>query len=504
MATSFAFLVLFVMMKLVHISWWTPKSIERILRKQGMRGTSYRPFRGDKPEMEKSVKDSSSKPIALNAQVVPRVIPFYHDMVKRYGKVSVCWSGSIPRLIIGEAELIRLIFDDKKGGITQQPLNPLVKLLHKGLATLGGEKWSKRRRQITPAFHLDKLKGMVPAFSSSCYDLIERWQKKVEAQGWCEIDVAPELDALACDAISRTAFGCNYQEGKQLFELQKEQVSLAHEAYQSIYVPGLRFVPTRKNKRRYQLYDQIKGLLRNMIRQREDATKRGELGRGLDLLGLLLQCKEQSKNNDLTIEDVMEECKLFYFAGQETTATLLTWTMICLSMYPDWQEKARQEVLEICGTTKPNSGTISRLKIVSMILHEVLRLYPPVPILFRYTRRETNVGRLLIPAGAELCLSVMHAHYDTNYWGEDADQFKPERFSKGVSKASKDQVAFYAFGWGPRICLGQAFALIEAKITVATILQHFSFHLSPSYAHAPHLGINIKPQYGAPIILRRI
>lgn len=105
-----------------------------------------------------------------------------------------------------------------------------------------------------------------------------------------------------------------------------------------------------------------------MIRQRDDAIKRGEVEGELDLLGLLLQCKEQS-NNDLTMEDVIEECKLFYIAGQETTANLLTWTMICLSMHPNWQDKARQEVLDICGTTKPDFTTINQFKIVSSSVH---------------------------------------------------------------------------------------------------------------------------------------
>ncbi|KAI9106425.1 hypothetical protein K1719_021953 [Acacia pycnantha] len=418
MAIFFAFLVLFVLIKLVHIMWWRPKSIERILRKQGIRGTSYRPLRGDKSEMEKSFKDSSSsKPIALNDLVVPRLIPFYHNMVKRYGKVSMCWFGSIPRLIIGEAELIRLIFEDNKGGIVHQPVSPLVKLLHKGLTTLEGEQWSQRRRLITPAFHLDKLKGMVPAFSSSCCNLIERKSKRC----W-HLRPITQSTSLACDSCPQ-------------------------------------------------------------------GRTRGE-----------------QSENDVTIEDVIEECKLFFFAGQETTATLLTWTMICLSMHPNWQEKARQEVLHIWGTKTPDYATINRLKIISMILHEVLRLFPPVPIFIRYTTRETKLGSLSIPAGSELCLSVLHAHYDTNYWGDDAHEFKPERFCEGVSKASKGQVTFYPFGWGtgPRICVGQVFAMIEAKVAVATILQQFSVQLSPSYTHAPHLRINLKPQYGAPIILRRI
>ncbi|XP_028758594.1 cytochrome P450 CYP72A219-like [Neltuma alba] len=504
MATSFAFLVLFVLMKLIHNLWWKPKSIERRLRKQGIRGTSYRPFKGDTPEMKKLAKASSSKPISLNTQIARRVIPFYHNMVKRYGKVSVCWFGSSPKLIIADAELIRLLLEDKKGELVHPPLNPLVNLQHLGFAALEGQEWSKRRRLITPAFHLDKLKGMVPAFSRSCCNLVEQWQKLVmESQGKCEIDVAPQLSTLACDAISRTAFGSSYQQGKQIFELQKQQSFLVREAYNSIYIPGFRFVPTRKNKRRYQIYNQIKAILKNMIRQREDAMQRGEVEGELDLLGLLLQCKEQSIN-DLTIDDVIEECKMFYIAGQETTATLLTWTMICLSIYPDWQDKARHEVLEICGTAKPDFGAINRFKIIPMILDEVLRLFPSLPFISRYTTRETRVGNLLIPAGVELCLLVMNVHYDADYWGEDANEFKPERFCEGVSKASKDQMAFFPFGWGPRICVAQKFALIEAKMALAMILPRFSFQLSPSYTHAPCLRITVKPQYGAPINLRPI
>lgn len=91
--------------------------------------------------------------------------------------------------------------------------------------------------------------------------------------------------------------------------------------------------------------------------------ERGELREGHDLLGLLLQCKKES-NNILKLEDVIEDCKSFYFAGQETTANLLTWTIICLSMHPIWQQKARHEVFEICGIKPPHFEDISRLKIV--------------------------------------------------------------------------------------------------------------------------------------------
>ena len=205
---------------------------------------------------------------------------------------------------------------------------------------------------------------MVPAFSSCCVDLINKWKKSITSSGTCEIDVAPEFQNLAGDVIARTAFGSCFEEGKMIFELQKEQLVLSLEAFQSIYFPGLRFIPTKKNRRRYNIDKVIRETLQDMIRKREQAMQvNGEFGNN-DLLDLLLQCKEQS-GNDLTIEDIIEECKLFYIAGQGTSANWLTWTMIVLSMHTNWQEKAREEVLRTCGKDVPNIENLNNLKIVS-------------------------------------------------------------------------------------------------------------------------------------------
>lgn len=139
-----------------------------------------------------------------------------------------------------------------------------------------------------------------------------------------------------------------------------------------------------------------------------------------------------------------------------------------------------------------------------MILHEVMRLYLSVTTLYRHTRKNTTLGGMLIPAGVDILLLTLLLHFDPKRWGDDADEFRPERFTNGILNAPKHQLAFYPFGWEPRICLGQNFWKIKAKMALAMILQNFEFQLSPAYVHTSYTVITLQPQHGAPMILRRV
>ncbi|KAI3516914.1 hypothetical protein L1887_16059 [Cichorium endivia] len=278
---------------------------------------------------------------------------------------------------------------------------------------------------------------------------------------------------------------------------------------QSDFFPGSRFLAMNRNKRIKEIDQKVRDSIRGIVNRRLVAMKSGESSND-DLLGILLKSnyeeikQDGNKNSGLSMEEIIEECKLFYVAGQETTRDLLIWTMVLLGQHTNWQARARDEVLHNFRDKKPDFEGLSHLKVVNMIFNEVLRLYPSVASLGRTVHKESKLGDITLPAGTLLQLNILLLHYDSEIWGDDVKEFNPERFLEGVAKVTKGQTCYLPFGGGPRICIGQNFAILEAKLVLAMILQHFSFEISPSYSHAPHLLGTVQPQFGAHLILRKL
>ncbi|PIA45522.1 hypothetical protein AQUCO_01600005v1 [Aquilegia coerulea] len=499
-------LVISCVWKVLNWVWLKPKKLEKCLRQQGISGRPYKFLQGNVKDLASMMMEARSKPMELSHRIAARVIPFTNQGVEKYGKITFDWRGPKVRVNIMDPELIREVFSNKYHGFSKTKVNPYLKLIVTGLVSHDGDTWVKHRRIINPAFHIEKLKLMLPAFHTCCSELVSKWQKLVSGAS-CELDVWPEFQKLTADVISRAAFGNSYEQGGRIFQLQIQLAGLIMQAMQSVYIPGISwYLPTKQNNKRMKIEGEIQSLLTDMIKKREEAMKIGESCDN-DLLGLLLESnlkEKNSKNVGMSINEVIDECKLFYFAGQETTSTLLVWTMIVLSMHLDWQDKARQEVLHLFGKDKPEFEGLNQLKTVTMILYEVLRLYPPVVVVTRTANRNVKIGEIYIPSGVEIGLPTLLLHHSHELWGEDADKFNPERFSEGISKATKNQVTFMPFGGGPRICIGQTFALLEAKMALVMILQNFSFQLSPTYIHAPCVVLTLQPQHGAQLILQKI
>ncbi|XP_021718980.1 cytochrome P450 CYP72A219-like [Chenopodium quinoa] len=505
--------VVTVMIKVVYWVWLRPKKLERLLRQKGFSGTSYKFLFGGIKTFVTMREEALKTPMdRFSDEYFPRVEPFRHQLASKFGNDFFLWFGPIPMLQLSKPQSIREALT-KTQEIRKAKVNPIFDKRFPGLVSYEGEKWAKHRKLINPAFHVEKLKLMLPAFRDSCEEIVNKWEMIVAERGSGELDVYPDIMQLGADVISRAAFGSNYEEGQKIFELLKEQTDLSLLMLQSVYFPGKRFIPTPRNRRFKKLEDQIQSSLRKIINKRKEEIDTGEAVK-TDLLGILMdsnskeiqQATGSNKNQHvgMSLEDVIDECKLFYLAGQETTSTLLVWTLIMLSKHQEWQTRAREEVLQTFGQNVPDFEDLNHLKTMTMILYEVLRLYPPVMQITRWVPKDTNLGGLSVPSGAMITFFVHTVHRDQEFWGNDAQEFKPNRFAEGISRATNGNNSFFPFSWGPRICVGEKFAITAAKMALSMILQRFSFELSPSYVHAPKTVMFLQPQHGAQIILHQL
>jgi PHYB activation tagged suppressor 1 len=255
----------------------------------------------------------------------------------------------------------------------------------------------------------------------------------------------------------------------------------------------------------WKLDREVRATLTKIITNRLAAKDKA--GYGNDLLGLMLEACAPKHGGEqlLSMDEIIDECKTFFFSGQETTSHLLTWVMFLLSTHPDWQDKLREEVRRECGDgtdRAPTHDMLNKLKLTNLFVLETLRLYSPVPLIRRRTRTAVELGGIVVPENTLLTMPIATMHRDKEVWGDDAGEFNPLRFDGGVTKAApKNLSALLAFSSGPRSCIGQNFAMVEVRAVVAAILQRFKLTLSPEYVHAPTDVITLRPKYGLPMIV---
>ncbi|KAL2479666.1 Cytochrome [Abeliophyllum distichum] len=505
----FSIITLLFFVKIFVLIWWRPRKIEEHFSLQGIRGPPYRLFVGNAKELVSLMLKASSQPMPFSHNILPRVLSFYHHWKKIYGATFLVWFGPTVRLTVADPDLIREIFTYKSEFYEKNEANALIKQLEgDGLLSLKGEKWAHHRKIITPTFHMENLKLLIPMAARSVTEMLDKWLDMSKISGEVEIEVSEWFRLLTEDIVARTAFGSSYEEGIAIFRLQAQQMTLASEAFHKVFIPGYRFLPTRRNIKSWKLEKEINNSLVKVIDQRTKNWGNEVVENGpKDLLGLMIQAslkrEELNLNSRITVNDIAEECKTFFFAGEQTTSNLLTWTTVLLAMHPEWQALARDEVLKVCGSRDlPTKDDVVKLKTLGMILNESLRLYPPIVATIRRAKIDVELGGCKIPRGTELLIPILAVHHDQAIWGNDVNEFNPGRFSQGVARAAKHPVAYIPFGLGVRQCIGQNLALLQTKLTLSIMLQRFSFSLSPHYQHAPTVLMLLYPQYGAPIIFR--
>uniref|UniRef100_M4CI76 Cytochrome P450 n=1 Tax=Brassica campestris TaxID=3711 RepID=M4CI76_BRACM len=464
--------LLFVVPKMYNaliILVWQPFVLTRRFKKQGISGPKYRFLYGNIDEINKIKRESHVSVLDPNSNdIFPRIFPHYQQWMTLYGETFLYWNGTEPMLCISDLELVKQILSNKSGFFVKSKIRPeLFKLVGmKGLVFVEGVDWVRHRRILNPAFSIDRLKIMTKVMVECTLRILED----------------------------------SYNEGIEVFRTQEELKKCCVSCLTNVYIPGTRYLPTPSNIRIWKLDRKMKNSVKKVV----DSRLASKQDYGDDLLGIMLKsCESERKERKLSIEEIIDECKTFFFGGYETNSNLLTWTTMLLSLHQDWQEKLRDEIFQECGKDKtPDSDTFSKLKLMNMVFLESLRLYGPVSYFSRDATKDLTLGHLKIPKGTTIVFPLMKMHSDKAVWGSDADKFNPLRFENGVSRAAKHPNALLAFSMGPRVCIGQNFAMIEAKVVLTMILQRFRLSLSSEYKHAPVDHLTLTPQYGLPVMLQ--
>jgi len=220
-----------------------------------------------------------------------------------------------------------------------------------------------------------------------------------------------------------------------------------------------------------------------------------------DLLGMLMGARDQDTGRALTDKELRDEVLMLFSAGHETTSNNLAWTCYLLSEFPGAREKLEDEVDRMLQGRTPTAQDSSRLPYTKMVIQESLRLYPPSRVLLRRAVRPDRIGRYDIPAGSIVIFFQWAVHRHPDFW-DNPEAYDPERFSPERS-AGRHPCAYFPFGGGPRMCIAYQFALLEAELALAMIVQRFRLSLVPGHPVKPDPIVTLKPRYGILMSLQK-
>jgi cytochrome P450 len=365
---------------------------------------------------------------------------------------------------------------------THSAFRKLSEVLGGGLLNSDGERWKRHRRMIQPAFGHARVAG----YAAAMVDEAERASARFRDGEEHDVDRAMmELTlAVVCRALfSRDASGDAATVGSAMGAFQARLTA-------PDLVPA--WLPSPRRRRVGDAIADLDRIVYDMIAARRTQATPPEPP---DLLHMLVTAiDEEGDGGRLTETEVRDELVTLLLAGHETTSNALTWMLYLLSQHSEAEARLHAELDRVLGGRAPALADLDLLPYTEQVVKEAMRLYPPVFVMARQAREDTEIGGYPVPRGSEVVLWIYRTHHDPR-WYPDPEAFRPERFAPG-EEANLPRLAYAPFGAGPRTCIGKSFAMIEARLLLAVLAQRFRFTLAPGQRVAPAPRITLGPRYG--------
>jgi cytochrome P450 len=410
--------------------------------------------------------------------------------VRSYGDMVKVSLAGIPLIIVQHPDLMREVLVTqapkfKKNAFTINILKPYV---GDGLFSSDGELWKHQRRLIQPLFHTKYIGNYAETMVQYADDLARKWAEGGTRQ------VDRDMNQLTMRIIAKTLFDADVEhEAGEVGDSITEGLHLIEQKLQSL-LPLPVWIPTHNNRRTRVVVDRQHALVQGFIEvRRRDPQDR------IDLLSLLLNARDEA-DQPMSDRQIQDEALTLFNAGHETTSVAMMWTWYLLSQHPEVEAKLHAELDRVLGGKLPTLADLPQLPYTEMILKEALRLFPPAYGTSRDALEPVTIGGYTLQKGQTIFMNFYGVQRDARFF-PDPNRFDPERFSPEREK-DIPKYAYLPFGGGPRVCIGNAFAMMEAQLLLATLAQRFSLSVAPGFEVIPQRLFTLRARYGMKMVVK--
>jgi len=408
---------------------------------------------------------------------------FLTESARKFGDVVRLRFLHVPVWILNNPEHIEQVFNSRNFIKPKSLRLPLQRrIFGNGLLSSGGEVWLRERRLTQPAFHRDHLGRYAEVMIASTAEMLAGW-KAGESR-----DVYDDMRGLALEIAARCLFNADMSRDGAIV---REVSNTVTDVFASQGGPRWildNILPTPNNLRFRKAIKQLDKIIYDLIsRHREDMGS-------VDLIAMLLSAEDEDGTR-MSRQQLRDELATLFFASHEAAALVLTWTCYLLARYPDKQDTLVAELRSSLQDRKaPKVADLTALAYTRMVIKEAMRLYPPNRSVGREALNDCELGDYHVPAGTQLLMSQWVVHRDSRYF-DSPEEFLPERWTPEFMR-QLPKYAYFPFGGGPRVCIGQDFAMMEAMLVIATMLQRFKLVLVEEQVVEPQPVVLLRPKNG--------
>ena len=396
-------------------------------------------------------------------------------------------------LMTSHPEAFKLLLQSNhKNYIKDKFYRKLKMALGEGLLMNEGESWMRQRRLAQPAFYKKRLEALF----ETMVDISEEYLQSLESHRGTgrAINITDEMYKVTSDIVVKTLLGADIRE--DIEEIQQTILKTQTYVVKHIRRPFLAFLAYFTGEHRQFLKDvsRFDKSIYNVIQSRKGSNKQHN-----DLLSMLMAARDAETGEPMTDKQLRDEVITIYVAGHETSSNALSWTWYLLTTHPEIYRKVKDEVVSKLGNSRPDHASIMSLTYTKQVIEESMRLFPPAWALGREAIEEDELLGVKIKKKDMIFLSIYELHRQEKYW-PDPDKFDPDRFHPENSK-DRSKFHYLPFGAGPRMCIGNHFAIMEILLLIAMMIRKFDFEILEGHPVVPEPLITLRPKYGVKLFV---